>query len=411
MCIHEFYFSIACGHHFPKLPLSARPSSSPKAYFNDYHQTIAVPQSLTCAPVKLALKFYHDQVVYLPADMNCGSKVEIPKMCPIVHMPRDGFVTSRARRESARATIMLQKAMLDNGLCWVQERQVEDDALNLEQCSNRAKQGVHRPAELRRHKQQQYPLNMYAHVQSVKTFQTRDKRFMTPNVQYTNVDFGCGGPFFAECLTGWDRVGLLTHRLHLWSDLTTHPKPCNHECLTGWSGADLDAYRQQIWAGDNLRKWKDDVGDNYPKLATAYVFKHTDDWAILDYSNVSHLHADQFHWNGHQFLREMKPEVYVPELVSVPLPKRLDQVLRAMSHVSAAGESEELAREEVLTEEGSERRVPVVEGSESDATAVDEQEEGSEQRAEETPEAAEERGQRARQELREKLKRDFSTPL
>lgn len=274
MCFHEFYLSTACGHHFPKLP----PSAKPNVFFNDYPPTIAAPQSLTCVAVKLALKFYHDQVVYLPADMNCGTKVDIPKSCPIVHGPRYG-PTNRTMREHEKADALLNNNMLRNGLDHWQKQQIDINAANLDQCSNRAKPGEHNAAELRRHKEQAYPRNMYAHVQDVKAFQARDKRSMKPNVIYTNVDFGCGGPFSAECLTGWDGVGLLTQRLHLWSDTTTHPKPCNHECLAGWSGADLDTYRQQTWAGDNLKNW---ANIDYSRFTREYVHDHTEHWAVID---------------------------------------------------------------------------------------------------------------------------------
>lgn len=428
MCFHEFYFSTTCGHHFPKLP----PSVKPNVFFKDYPPTIAVPQSLTCLPVKLALKFYHDQVVYLPADMNCGAKVDIPKSCPIVHRPRDG-PTKRTIREHDKAEVMLSNNMLENGLGDGQKWQVEINAANLDQCSNRAKPGEHNATELRRHKEQAYPRNMYAHVQNVKAFQSRDKRFMKPNVIYTNVNFGCGGPFSAECLTGWDGVGLLTQRLHLWSDTTTHPKACNHECLAGWSGADLDTYRQQTWAGDNLKNW---MNRDYTKFTRDYVPAHTEHWAVIDYSNVSHLHADQFDWNGRQYVRKYElpngQVVHVPEMVSVPVPERLDQVLRAMERVpppeppllesadfasieDILGRLPEAFDEEVpLTEAGSEPLALVAEGSESDTTAVDEPEEESEEEPEpepttvETPEMAEVRRQRARREMREKIARDFS---
>ena len=431
MCFHEFYFSTTCGHHFPKLP----PSAKPNVFFNDYPPTIAAPQSLTCVPVKLALKFYHDQVVYLPADMNCGAKVDIPKSCPIVHRPRDG-PTKRTMREHAKAEILFNNNMLRNGLDGVQKMQVEINAANLDQCSNRAKPGEHNATELRRHKEQAYPRNMYAHCQNLKAFQSRDKRSMKPNVIYTNVDFGCGGPFSAECLTGWDGVGLLTQRLHLWSDTPTHPKPCNHECLAGWSGADLDTYRQQTWAGDNLKNW---VNLKYSKFAHDYVHDHTEHWVVIDYSNVSHLHADQFDWDGHQYVRKYKlpngQVVHVPETVLVPVPERLDQVLRAMRRVrlpesplpdysllengdfasieDILGRLPEAFAEEVpLTEEGSEPLARSAGGSESDTTAVDESEEELEEEPEptpvETPEMAEARRQRARREMREKIARDFS---
>lgn len=447
MCLHEFYLSTACGHHFPRLP----PSAKPNVFFSDYHSTIAVPQSLTCNPVKLALKFYHDQVVYLPADMNCGAKVEIPKSCPIVHVPRDG-PTKRTSREQDKARALLKNNMLGNGLGPWQERQIEINAMVLDQCSNRAKPGQHNAADLRRHRSRfQYPLNMYAHVQNVKAFQARDRRLMVPNVSYTDVDFGCGGPFSAECLTGWDGAGLLTHRLHLWGDAVTHPKPCNHQCLAGWSGADLDTRRQQIWAGDNLRNWGN---VDYSGFAPKHVFeqtKITDHWVSIDYSNISHLHADQWHWNGKEFERiHTLPNgdvVHVPERVSVPVPESFDQVLRGMSRVPLPEEvdqasieailrrlpeafneeepltsegleprmgiADESAREEEMsTEEGSEPLVDVAKGSESDTTAVADAEEKSEEEQEptpaETPEMAEVRRQRARKEMREKIARDFS---
>ena len=422
MCIHEFYLSTACGHHFPKLP----PSAKPNTFFNNYHRTIAVPQSLTCAPVKLALKFYHDQVVYLPADMNCGAKVEIPKSCPIVHSPCDG-TTKRTIMEDEKARGLLNNNMLRNGLGPWQQWQIQIEAANLDQCSNRAKPGEHSPAALRRHKEQRYPLNMFAHVRDVKTFQERDKRHMMPNVRYINVHFGCGGPFSAECLTGWDGAGLLTHRLHLWSDSITHPEPCSQKCLAGWSGADLDMYRQQTWPG---RTPQDVNPDIYAKTARECTIKHTQHWVNIDYSNVSHLHADQFDWNGTRFVRKYnlpnKPEVHVPDTVWVPAPGRLYQVLCEMSHVRVPGSPspEEVDRASIedilgrlpeafeeqvpLSREVSQPSVEIAEGSESTSTLVEEPAVEPEPIPTETPEAAEARRQRAREVMREKLRRDFS---
>ncbi|CAF9938974.1 MAG: hypothetical protein ALECFALPRED_007940 [Alectoria fallacina] len=426
MCRYEFYLSTACGHHFPKLPPPARPD----LFFNNYHPTIAVPESLTCAAVKLALKFYHDQVVYLPADMNCGAKVDIPKSCPIVHRPRDG-PTKRTIKEQEKAIRMLTETMLENGLGPWQEWQVEINAAVLDQCSNRAKPGEHSRTALRRHQELQYPRNMYAHVQNVKAFQARDKRFMMPNVTYTNVDFGCGGPFSAECLTGWDRVGLVTQRLHLWGDAITHPKPCNHECLTGWSGADLDTYRQQIWVGDNPKNWGH---FDYAEFARDYTFKNTlpsKRWGLIDYSFVSHLHADQFGWNGKGVARKHHlpngQVVHVPEMVSIPVPESLDQVLREMARLARLGsplpkEADQASIEDILdrlpeafneqdplTGDCSEPLMGAVEGSESGTTVVGEPEEEEKPiPVEETPEMAEARRQRARKDMREKIARDFS---
>ena len=292
-------------------------------FFDDYRQTIAVPKSSTCAAVKLALKFYHDQVVYLPADMNCGAKVEIPRSCPIVHPLRNG-VTKMAIEGQVTADRELKTSMLRNGLGPPQITQIEKDSATLDQCSNRAKPGEHNPAHLREHKKSKYPPNMHAHVQNLKAYQTRDRMFMTPNVNYTKVDFGCGGPFSPECLTGWDIPRLLTHRSHLWSDRATHPKRCTHHCLAGWSGADLDAYREAIWPGEDPFMWRE---VDYVKFAPRSMFKHTKHWAVLDYSNISHLHADQWFWDETQFVRlsvlKNGQIVHVNEKVSVPVPERL----------------------------------------------------------------------------------------
>ncbi|KAF6233201.1 hypothetical protein HO173_008490 [Letharia columbiana] len=312
--------------------------------------------------------------------------------------------------------------MLDNGLGPFQKWQIENDAAVLDQCSNRAKPGEHSPKALRRHKELNYPLNMYRHVQNVKAFQARDRRFAMPNVRYINVDFGCGGPFSAECLTGWDGTGLLTHRLHLWSDAITHPKPCNHECLAGWSGADLDTYRQQTWAGDNVKNWG---SFDYPKSAAEYVFNHTEHWAVLDYSNVSHLHADQFDWHGDNIVRKHTlpngQVVHVPETVLVPVPESLDQVLREMSRVSLPEEIDQASiedilgrlpeafeEEEPLSGEGSEPSADIAEVSESCSTLVNDPVDEPKPIPVETPEMAEARRQMAREVMREKLKRDFS---
>ena len=417
MCFHEYYLSTACGHHFPKLP----PSAKPNVFFNNHHSTIAVPQSLTCTAVKLALKFYHDQVVYLPADMNCGAKVDIPKPCPIVHEPRQSPNKSMVREQHG-AQAPLNNKMLANGLGDPQQRQIEIDAAVLDQCSNRAKPGDHSPSALRRHRALHYPPNMYAHVQDLKAHQGRDRRYMTPNVIYTKVEFGCGGPFSAQCLRGWDGKGLLMHRLHLWSDAITHPKPCHDGCLTGWSGADLDRYRRKTWTGNSRRNYNS--AKYYAKFAPMYVFYNTETWYVVDYSNVSHLHADQFDWNGYQFVRKEnlpnRPEVRVPEEVLVPVSGRLAQVLRAMSRGPVSGRQDDqisiedllerlpeaFDEEEPLSREGSEPLVKTAENSESDSTLIDEPE--PEPMPVETPEMEEARRQRARKELRERIARDFS---
>ena len=331
MCVHEFYRSTACGHRFPKLP----PSAKPNVFFNNYHPTIAVPQSLTCAPVKLALKFYHDQVVYLPADMTHGAKVEMPKACPIVHQPRHR-VTEKAIKGQQMADLILRDRMRANGLGPRQEQQVELDATILDQCSNRAKEGEHSVAELRQHKRYPYPLNMFAHVLSVKDFQTRDMSLMVPNVKYTNVDFGCGGPFSAECLIGWAEIGLLMHRLHHWGDAVTHPKRCSADCLVGWSGDDLDRYRQQTWARYEPKFWKNVKSEDYPNIINTHMTLHNERSVMIDYSSLCHRHEDQFENSVRvcfKIVNGVKRKVWVPEYVSVPVPERLHQALLGMKQV------------------------------------------------------------------------------
>ena len=341
MCFHEFYRSKACGHHFPKVQHPVK--TTHPAFFDDPYPSICVPQSLTCIPVKLALKFYHDQVVYLPADMNCGSKVEIPRTCPIVHSHPRGTsveVMNVATMGQWAADIDLRYKMFRNGLEPPQERQILHDASIVDQCSNRAKPGDHIPSELRRHKRRAYPLNMFAHVQELRVHQQRDRSLMTPNVIYIDVDFGCGGPFSEQCLRGWDSIQLLTHRLHLWGDGTTHPRPCNNECLAGWSGRDLDAHRRQTWSSGAVPVgWKDT--NDYATSAHDFLSKRTlhagQPWIALDYSNISHRHADQWRWDGSklvsidQILSEDELKlVKVPEHVSLPVPNRLYQILSNM---------------------------------------------------------------------------------
>ena len=229
--------------------------------------------------------------------------------------------------------------MLLNGLGPRQEWQIQRDAGVPDRCSNRAKPGDHNPALLRRHKRQAYPLNMHAHVQDVKAYQNRSRSHMIPNVRYIEVDFGCGGPFSAECLNGWDVIRLLTHRSHLWGDGTTHPRPCNDKCLAGWSGDDLDEYRGKTWLGDIAIGWRDTP--DYSKLAHNFLVKETEDsqqwWTALDFSNISHRHPVQWKsdvWDGSelmtvpQFLAEKElPIVKVPEYVWVPVPTRLHNIL------------------------------------------------------------------------------------
>ena len=299
-------------------------------------------------------------------------------------------MTEEAVEEADRADRDLNNAMALNGLGVDQQRQVNIDAAIPDQCSNRAKPG-HSAAKLRRHKQWAYPPNMYAHVQNVKTYQERDRRYMKPNVKYIRVHFGCGGPFSPECLVGWNDLKLLGHRLHLWSDPTTHPKPCNHECLQGWSGADLDTYRRQTWAGrDSTALLRlDPIGySNFarehvsPRMSPRMAEQHPERFATLDFSDFIDRHTDQ--WTTSH--NNQPPEricgiwdpkagkvktVYVPEHVTIPLPKRLERVLK-----------------------GSESR-----GREAEPTWV------------ETPEMADARRRKAREVLRRKIARDFPLPL
>ena len=335
MCIHEFYRSKICGHHFPKLEQPVK-----VALFSDPCPTISVPQSLTCIPVKFALKFYHDQVVYLPAEVTYNSKVEIPRSCPIVHSFPNGTkreVKNTAYRGQMEADLILSNAMERHGLHDGQKWQIQYEAAILDRCSNRAKPGAHDPAELKKHQRLTYPANMYAHVQDVKAYQERDRCHMMPNVVYFEVDFGCGGPFSANCLAGWDLLQLLTHRLHHWGDGTIHPRPCSDDCLAGWSGVDLDAYRRQTWPGDMASGWRD---TDYNIFAHKFLFKKTRHsqqcWTALDFSNVSHRHPDQFKmnvWDGSKFMRVTQPmtkyqsEKHVPECVWVPVPNRLHQLV------------------------------------------------------------------------------------
>lgn len=331
MCIHDFYRSQVCGHHFQNLP-------EPERYFRvgDPREVIYMPRTLTCDAVLLALKFYHDQVTYLPADMSWGTKVEIPRSCPIVHSLPERTSKDSTVKGQRKANDLLRRAMNLNGLQKPQVWQIHRDAEVADRCSNRARPGEHDPALLERHKLQEYPENMYKHVQDVKKFQERDRRHMMPNVRYTDVYFGCGGPFSAKCLIGWHDIQLLTHRLHLWGDGTTHPRPCNDECLAGWSGNDLDAYRRRTWPGDTAIGWRDTV--DYPTSARNLLVNRTREsqqwWTALDFRNVSHHHTDKAKWNGSRFVKKPPPrteeelaDIRVPECVWVPVPNRLHQIL------------------------------------------------------------------------------------
>ena len=324
MCVHEFYHSVVCGHDFPKLPQPAR-----LAFFSDPYPTIYVPQSLTCIPVKLALKFYHDQVVYQPSDMTCGTKVVMPRSCPIVHDLPEGTsseVLDKAYQGQWKADQELWDAMIQNGLGPHQQWQVERYAEVADRCSNRFKPGEYDATLLGQLKSQDYPPNMYKHVQDVRAYQERDRSYMIPNVRYIEVDFGCGGPFSPECVNGWNGIRLLTHRLHLWGDGTTHPRPCNHECLAGWSGVDLDTYRRETWPRDSAIRWRNTP--DYPKSAKKILAKKSRDakqwWIALDFSNISHRHVGQRKW----LLTEQElRSATVPQDVWVPVPNRLLQFL------------------------------------------------------------------------------------
>lgn len=397
-------------------------------FFENHRQTFAVPQSFTCIPVKLALKFYHDQVVYLPADMNCGTKVELPRKCPIVHNPRDGPTKSTLWGDWI-AWNKLNNLMLMNGLGACQRAQVEVDAAKLDQCSNRTQQEDSKLGAPRRHKEQPYPKNMWQHVLDVKAFQERHRSQMKPNVIYFDVDFGCGGPFSAKCLTGWSGRGLLTHRLHHWNDRVIHPERCDRYCLTGWSGEDLDTYRQQTWLG---RKAKNRENVNASKCAPRPDLSHHAYWVKVDYSNNMDLHADQWKWDAtrKESVRKANPpngsEVVIPEQVLVPVPQRLYQALSEMCCMSVPGsplpeEVERASIEDILGRlpEAFEEQDPlsrqisttsghVTGGYESTSTLVDEPAVEPASVEEETPQMADARRRKAREVMREKLRRDFS---
>lgn len=423
MCIHEFYLSTACRHHFPKLP----PSAEPNKFFKNDDQTIAVPQDLKCTPVKLALKFYHDQVVYLPADMHCGEKVELPRKCPVVHSLDNG-PTEETIRGDQEAKDLLNNEMMRNGLGPWQQRQIVIEAAKLDQCSKRTPSGEHNVKALRRHLEQPYPPNMFAHVQNVRKFQERDRMHMMPNVQYFNVDFGCGGPFSPKCLTGWSGRGLLTHRLHHWSDHHIHPYRCDQQCLTGWSGNHLDTYRQKTWLG--RKAW--DRGNVTRKPAPRHALSHHAYWVKIDYSNIMDLHTEQWDWDStrKEFVRKENPpyaaEVVVPEQVSVPVSQRLHRALSELCCMSVPQsplpeEVERASIEDILGRlpEAFEEQDPLSRqishtsgclagGYESTSTLVDEPAVEPAPVEEETPEMAEARRRKAREVMREKLKRDFS---
>ena len=238
------------------------------------------------------------------------------------------------------ADCTLNNAMIVNGLWSDQKAQIERDAKVPDRCSNRAKPGDHNPVLLRRHKQLDYPRNLYAHVQAVKVHQERDRRHMMPNVIYFEVDFGCGGPFTAQCLTSWDGIRLFTHRLHLWGDGATHQRPCNDECLAGWSGDDLDEYRREMWPGDVAIGHRDTK--DYPASAKKRLVTLTQLgkqwWSPLDYSNISHRHTEQWKsdiWDGSKHTtvpqlrsKPVSAEIKVPECVWVPVPDRLHKILK-----------------------------------------------------------------------------------
>lgn len=357
--------------------------------------------------------------------MNCEAKVELPKRCPIVHSS-DDEPTEGTKREDKMAKSRLDQTMLSNGLGPWQQWQIEIEAGRLDQCSKRGTEQNN--AAARRHRKQQYPVNMFAHARNVKDFQNRDKTHMMPNVEYFDVDFGCGGPFSAECLTGWGIEALLMHRMHHWSDTTIHPKPCDNECLRGWIGPDLDTYRRQTWPHRNPNNGQI---INYPKSTLRYNFSQHQGWVKIKYSNVSHLHAEQWDRGNTEFVRKynhpMGPEVEVPEEVHVPLSRSFYQACCNMSRVPVAGcpfldevdrasiedilgrLPEAFEEQEPLSREISQLSVYISGGSETASTLVDEPARVPECTVEETPEMAEARRRTARELLRERLRRDFSS--
>lgn len=361
--------------------------------------------------------------------MGCYSKVEIPRSCPIIHPSPEGM-TREALQEDKRARRYLNLAMLHNGLGRPQKQQVKKDSATLDQCSNRAKPGQHSVAALRRHKRQKYPRNMHSHVKDVKAYQERDRRYMRPNVVYHRVDCGCGGPFSPACLTGWDGTNLLAHRLHLWSDHSTHPKPCNNLCLQGWSGPHLDAYRQQTWAGHDPmplfslddERW----AERYSVHARQHIYsnseftrKHQPRLATLDFSNISHRHPDQwtmFENQPHQPLRiwgvvetsarsgrtiQHIKHVHVPDQVRLPLPMRLEQVLEQLPLSLPINNLEEFADPANLHAVNS--AAPVKSGSGKKSGSAKRSAPAMISAPVETPEIADARSRKARKVLKQRI--------
>ena len=350
MCRHEFYISRACKHYFPKVDRS--PSADFFPTDKEDNHPIPVPRNLACTPVKLALKFYHDQVVYQPVEKDYSAKVEMPRSCPIVHTPPNGVTPPLAKLEQLKADNQLRSNMFQDFLRPPQMQQVEKDSRVPGRCSNRMKPGEHNPKHLERLRRWQYPGHMYEHVQRVKAYQARDPRHMEPNVDYYSVDFGCGGPFSAACLTGWEGSTLVTHRLHLWSDATTHLKPCNDQCLAGWSGTDLDTYRQQTWANVDPTAFET---HDYPKRARKHLSEPPKECAILDWSNISDMHSDQWHWsaaNGRQRRGQLPSghDPNVPDHVWAPLPTRLYNVYVSGHRVLAEQKLTEMDKRKIADE-------------------------------------------------------------
>ena len=338
MCVHEYYHSKACGHKFPRLPPSVR-SKAPYT-FNDYHRTINVPSSRACVPVKLALKFYHDQLVYLNTELvKREPPLAMPKLCPTIHTPRDSVKKrSHREREHHRHLAELSHQMRLNLLTFEQEQEVERHSMVLDQCSNRLKQWFLYDDFLEDHMKLPFPQNMYLHIQSVKKFQSRKKDYMLQNVTYFRVDFGCGGPFSPQCLVGWNGLELLTNRLHVWADAETHPHPCSMECLPGWAGPQIDRYRKTTWA-DN---WED-AGSPEPDHTD--LFEFNEDGVLLDYTNIKHRHLNQYekwgqnHLNNVWYEQKYWPPTfeYIRHKVWVRVPRRLRQTLYEMSRMNLSG--------------------------------------------------------------------------
>ncbi len=188
---------------------------------NHVHEGVAIGPGASpptkCTPVKVALDYWHSQLLYKPVETPTGNTIACPQACrPVRPFPRD-IQGNRAAWEADDETLAANMAF--HGVHIAEQHRVLSDEATVGRDSMRMLPPNERPSE-------EYPQHFYNFIRDLAVYQSRPDK--EPNVQFFNTLKGCGRP---------------------GSRMTPNP------CLVGWTGKELLMLRMKDWNGPPWTRW------------------------------------------------------------------------------------------------------------------------------------------------------------